>query len=132
MIHDQGDDLQGRPPVFEGAFSVNGDVYHVTRKENYLRTKHPLDPQILPPLDGGDTKLVVWRDSDTIHDHPATPENCGHDSLAHNSDPMQNPFLQANTDQSISWIDSLSPFGNLTRRQDDGGDLAGPGTMGAK
>ncbi|TFL06250.1 Metallo-peptidase family M12-domain-containing protein [Pterulicium gracile] len=131
MIHDQGDDLQGRPPVFEGAFSVNGDVYHVTRKENYLRTKHPLDPQILPPLDGGDTKLVVWRDSDTIHDHPATPENCGHDSLAHNSDPMQNPFLQANTDQSISWIDSLSPFGNLTRRQDDGGDLAGPGTMGA-
>lgn len=53
----------GRTPLFEGTFAVDGDQYHVQLFRNYLRTKHRLDPQVQAlQLQG----MVVWRDSDVL------------------------------------------------------------------
>jgi len=80
-VHDQGDARTGRPPVFEGAFSVRGIIHHVATRDNYLRNRDMLDPHPHhPPLhprsaesaqrglldeqyDGG---LVIWRESDVM------------------------------------------------------------------
>ena len=44
IVHHQGNVENGTPTIFEGTFSVNGEIYHVTTKENYLRNKHSFDP----------------------------------------------------------------------------------------
>ncbi|KAH8843172.1 hypothetical protein MCOR27_009632 [Pyricularia oryzae] len=51
----------GRTPLFEGVFSIDGDYHHVQTAANYLRTRLDQDPSV------DDTKepfMVVWRDSD--------------------------------------------------------------------
>jgi len=136
MVHHQGDMDQGIAPVFEGAFSVNGVVHHVMTKDNYLRTKHTLDPEIAHPLDDVDSSLVIWRDSDVMNSHeehalptdildtvfpPPRPQTCGHDRLSYNTDPSQNSVLQKPL--SNSWFTNplvLGPFANrsITRRDD--------------
>lgn len=51
----------GRTPLFEGAFSIDGDYHHVQTGANYERTRLDQDPA----LDGSEEPfLVVWRDSD--------------------------------------------------------------------
>ena len=86
-VHDQGDARAGRPPVFEGAFSVRGINHHVITRDSYLRNRDALDPHPLTrhqspenlepesesesesdldldlDLDSG---LVIWRDSDVM------------------------------------------------------------------
>ena len=121
-VHDGGDPSTGRPPVFEGAFSVDGVIHHVTTKSNYLTTKLALDPDP-HPLD--DTDLVIFRDSDIAsieeEDFMTTgrplsetrkkrpPTSCSHDRLAFNV-AKSNPVRQAGLDQSPqeTWVD---PFG---------------------
>ena len=121
-VHDGGDPTIGRPPVFEGAFSVDGVIHHVTTKVNYLATKLALDPDP-HPLD--ETDLVIFRDSDiaSIEEEdfmstgkPLTetrktrpPTSCSHDRLAHNV-AKSHPVLRAGLDQSPqeTWVD---PFG---------------------
>jgi len=78
-VHDQGDALTGRPPVFEGAFSVRGVTHHVATRDSYLRNRGALDPHPDPHTpsaqqsgngSGGlvefDGALVIWRDSDVM------------------------------------------------------------------
>lgn len=77
-VHDQGDASAGRPPTFEGAFSVHGITYHVASRDSYLRNRRPLDPHPhrLGPTSAPDTALVldldsdadlvVWRESDVM------------------------------------------------------------------
>jgi len=121
-VHDGGDPSTGRPPVFEGAFSVDGVIHHVSTKSNYLSTKLALDPDP-HPLD--DTDLVIFRDSDIASiDEEAflttgkslsetrktrPPTSCSHDRLAFNV-AKTNRVLQAGLDQSPqeTWVD---PFG---------------------
>ncbi|TEB34929.1 zinc metalloprotease [Coprinellus micaceus] len=69
MVHHQGDSDRQTSPVYEGAFSVGGVIYHITTKENYDRKKHALDPEVVETLDDGDNRLVIWRESDAM-----TPE----------------------------------------------------------
>ncbi|KAH8101428.1 Metallo-peptidase family M12-domain-containing protein [Cristinia sonorae] len=138
-VHDAGD--SSRAPVFEGAFSVNGDVHHVTTKEQYMRTKHHMDPHIQLINEGDDEELVIWRDSDvmTPHEHqaalgldngpmPIVPaRTCAHDTLSFNTDPLENQALRRPIEPATSWYD---PFGfldtrfansSLTRRDDVAG-----------
>jgi hypothetical protein len=147
-VHHQGDVVQGIPPIFEGAFSVNGVVHHVMTKENYLRHKLTLDPELFTPLDDPDSRLVVWRDSDimspleeqlasirsTFGDspdsiyRPAHPQTCGHDNLSFNTDPLENPALRKAAPNP--WYD---PFGVLDTSFHDESfvkrdDVAGGGT----
>lgn len=132
MIHDQGDD--DRPPTFEGAFAVDGVVHHVMTKDHYLRTKYPLDPEIVHSIDG----MVIWRDSDVMtpeedqlarkgsyseSEPPTAPRTCAHDKMSYNT-PEQNPIFQ--NAPTTPWY-GLGVFGNtsLSRRDDvAGGDMS--------
>ncbi|KAF8640719.1 hypothetical protein AX17_000371 [Amanita inopinata Kibby_2008] len=130
MIHDQGNTDLGIAPEYEGAFSVNGNIYHIMSKNNYLRHKHTLDPDLSQSLDSGDSTLVVWSESDimspaeehaTLHgEQPYSGQvlselqSCGHDRLGYNS-PSENPVLRSPFHSTSRWIDPLSVlFGNHT------------------
>ena len=78
-VHDQGDAQTGRPPVFEGAFSVRGVTHHVATRDSYLRNRGALDPHPHPQTPSAqqsgssgsslvefDGALVIWRDSDLM------------------------------------------------------------------
>ncbi len=132
-VHDQGGAT--KPPVFEGAFSVYGVVHHVVTKDNYLRTKHTLDPHIQISQDDPDSNLVIWRDSDvmSVHEHTtaaqggslglATPiaESCGHDKMDFNTDDqrLRKPDPPAYT----PWYDAFGFLrsANFTKRDDVAG-----------
>lgn len=146
VVHHQGDVVQGIAPVFEGAFSVNGVVHHVTTKENYLRNKLELDPELLSPLGDLDSPLVIWRDSDvmdpheeriariggalggSVESHSGSPHMCGHDNLSYNTDPLENPALRHPI--TSPWYDPFGvldmTFGNESHHKRD--DVAGSGT----
>ncbi|KAF7367419.1 Zinc metalloprotease [Mycena sanguinolenta] len=131
MVHHQGDIDQRIAPVFEGAFTVKGVVYHVTTKDNYERHKRPLDIAWTEPVDIIDSELVIWRDSDIMtaeeehfahtgeHATPApAPQTCGHDRMSYNTDPLQNPFLQKPA--TSPWLENpLGFFGNFSAKRDD-------------
>ncbi|KAF8887708.1 Metallo-peptidase family M12-domain-containing protein [Infundibulicybe gibba] len=136
MVHHQGNMDEGIAPEFEGAFSVKGVIHHVMTKDNYLRTKGTLDPDVSIPLDDTDGSLVIWRDSDVMSSHEEqfartgshaastdTPaQACGHDRLPYNTDPLQNPLLQDRLPKS--WFSStIDPLLNTTvfRRDDVAG-----------
>jgi hypothetical protein len=146
MVHTQGDVVQGIPPVFEGAFSVNGVVHHVMTKENYLRNKLTLDPELFSPLHDPDSRLVIWRDSDIMSTHeeqlarvssgspgssyrPTRPHTCGHDNLSFNTDPLENPALRKTV--SKHWYDPFSVLGisfrneSFVKRDDVAGGTTG-------
>ncbi|KAF8168348.1 zinc metalloprotease [Crassisporium funariophilum] len=141
MVHSQGDSARGVSPVFEGAFSSSGVIYHIMTKENYLRNKLDLDPFLSHPVDHTDEALVIWRESDVMTpeeehfaktgSHPTenvvVPQSCGHDRLDFN-DPTQNPMLNRPTS---SWLDHLiNPFLNdsIYRRDDVPTGNGGMGT----
>jgi Reprolysin family propeptide len=115
MVHHQGDTAQGVAPVFEGAFSVNGVVHHVMTTDNYLRSKHTLDPEI-HTLAGHDSPLVIWRDSDVMTDHEGV-HSCSHDSLPYNTDPLRNPLLRA--PPVSTWYDPLRLLADPFPKRDD-------------
>ena len=125
MIHHHGDPNSGMPPVFEGAFTVNGITHHISTSDNYLRNKQRLDPEIVD-LTHSDAGLVIWRDSDVLPHHEETelrlnhglppkvsplhrPASCAHDSLTYNTDPYENPALRK-PQPPPSWYD---PFNML-------------------
>lgn len=135
-VHHQGDTSKGVPPVFEGAFSVNGKVHHVLTKDNYLRNKHHLDPLIVLDESHPESALVIFRDQDvmTPEEHrvatngkvpyPAA-HTCAHDTLSYNVDPLENPALRKSTAPS-QWYNPLAykdPYSNssLSRRDDVAG-----------
>ncbi|KAG8688672.1 hypothetical protein FRC11_004982 [Ceratobasidium sp. 423] len=116
MVHSQGNPEQGIAPVYEGAFSVLGEVYHILTRDNYIRTRGPLDfhPDGLAGVDELDGGLVIFRDSD-VEKPPITESHmCSHDGLGFNSDD-DHPVLQAGKRQpeveyGAPWYD---PFGLL-------------------
>ncbi|KAI0875152.1 zinc metalloprotease mde10 [Hypoxylon argillaceum] len=55
----------GRHPLFEGTFRVNGDYHHIQQASTYRQTRLPEDPEA---HDAGDDYMVVWRDSDVSYD----------------------------------------------------------------
>ena len=73
MIHDQGNSLLGRPPLWEGAFTLNGVIHHVVQRDQYMRTRNAHDPTSPFVHDEDtdeyydmDTGLVIFRDSDVM------------------------------------------------------------------
>lgn len=131
VVHYQGSIGNATPPIFEGAFSADGVIYHVMTKENYLRNKSSLDPDISHSTEAMNGLLVVWRESDlmtpeeeylfkTGH-HPmgkvSLPQSCGHDRLEYNT-PSQNPIfgrsLSTSSVRHPSQDDSLPTNGGVT------------------
>jgi hypothetical protein len=142
MVHDQGDPDRDVAPVFEGAFSVKGIIYHIMMRENYLRNKHELDPVVYTDSPLLDSNLVIWRDADEMtaeEEHFArtgsppiesiiTPQSCGHDRLDYNT--AYNPGFNSAT-CGLSWIDGLlkpSSRAALYRRDDAPSGSGGMGT----
>jgi len=146
MVHSQGDSNSGAPPVFEGAFTVDGVTHHVSTSDNYLRNKQQLDPEIVD-LTHSDAGLVIWRDSDALPHHEEAalrlkhglspkvsplhrPASCAHDSLTYNTDPSENPALRRPQPPS-SWydpfnvLDTYSASPNISGYKRD--DVAGGG-----
>jgi len=146
MVHHQGDATTGKSPVFEGAFSVDGVIHHVTTLAAYMRLKHPLDPVIESEEEA--SELVIFRDSDIMDEREeaifkrslfgedeadefpvSISETCAHDHLAWNTDASLNPTLRKQEDSA--WFDSfekyVTPFGfntSLTRRDDVAGSTS--------
>jgi hypothetical protein len=133
MVHHQGNANLGRAPTFEGAFSANGNIYHIMTKDNYMRHKLDLDAEPNENVDESDENLVIWRESDVMtvaEEHLAKtgkvypvegvpqPQSCGHDRLQYN-DPSQHPILARPSRES--WTEHLlRPLINDTiYRRDD-------------
>ncbi|VDC01988.1 unnamed protein product [Peniophora sp. CBMAI 1063] len=122
IVHDHGDSERGRPPIFEGAFSANGVVHHISTKENYLRNKHEYDPPLLIDQSDPDSALVMWRESDQLPEINSEPGNfgggrtCAHDKLDYNVNPLLNPTLRASPGRS--WLNPLADL-LLTKRDGD-------------
>ncbi|KAK1228151.1 hypothetical protein PQX77_008834 [Marasmius sp. AFHP31] len=144
LVWHQGDDtVSGGSPVFEGAFSARGDIYHIMTKDNYLKSKGELDVA-LGVNNGGvselDENLVIWRDSDLMNaeeealakglDVKVKPQTCGHDRLDWN----KNLDWKQSPQSDGEWLDvdafdpsfGLGTLGNssFVKRQ---GDVQGDG-----
>ena len=145
LVHHQGNVAKGIPPLYEGAFTVNGVAHHIVSKENYLRNKHFLDPTVELGDDDPESKIVVFRDSDIMTEDelrgisafvPTSKSKCSHDSLEHNTSPSKNPVLRP--PGKSNWFDTWGVLESttttvwendtmLTKRD----DVAG-GAMGSK
>ncbi|EJD04481.1 uncharacterized protein FOMMEDRAFT_155615 [Fomitiporia mediterranea MF3/22] len=105
LVHSQGDADRGIPPVFEGAFSVDGVTHNIQTRENYLRKRHEFDPALVDGADS-DAQLVIWRDSDVLRDEGEEQSlGCLHD------DPWRSPLTH------IPWDDDWTNV-SLARRDD--------------
>ncbi|CAO0803694.1 unnamed protein product [Mucor circinelloides] len=88
--HDIKHDLNH--PLFEGAFTVYGDTYHVKLTDNYRLTKRSDDADLADNL----AHMIIYRDSDTVLKETASDTHnsgeCGFDRLTHISKRSYNPL----------------------------------------
>ncbi|KAL7821618.1 Metallo-peptidase family M12 domain-containing protein [Trichoderma aethiopicum] len=117
----------GKHPVFDGSFRVDGDDHHIHTGSKYIDIKHEDDP--LPsdwPETDHDEVMVVWRDSDVrgsldrgeLKRDVSKPSECISDSLTFN-----NQFdLELKRSTGLRGIDPRSLFG---RQSIDGGSAGG-------
>lgn len=79
-------------PLFEGAFTVYGDTYHVKLTDNYRLTKRSDDADLADNL----AHMIIYRDSDTVLKETASDTHnsgeCGFDRLTHISKRSYNPL----------------------------------------
>lgn len=109
VVHSQGDADRGKAPVFEGAFEVQGETYHVQSREAYLRNKLLLDPDLVSDAGDPDAHLVIWRESDAVEaegGHGGKSHGCTHDHLDFNTNPWRNPVLRKPSPPP-AWYDPL-------------------------
>lgn len=124
MVH-----KDGKHPVFDGAFRIDGDDHHIETGTGYHRVKHEHDPAV----DADDNTMVVWRDSDVgsfsfannneLKRSEGFSQTCDSDNLEYNSqydltarefDPLQ--YMDTHelfARQSIDGGNSNDPAGNL-------------------
>ncbi|KAK3111220.1 hypothetical protein LTR53_013749 [Teratosphaeriaceae sp. CCFEE 6253] len=121
----------GQDPQFEGAFAVNHDHHHIQSTENYLRTRHRLDPEVESTQDGDDY-MVLWRDSDILPPAAALKHqelrrsmldegvpSCQADGLSFNLQPDHPVYLDMSKRDTRTY--GVMDFANLfSKRQIDG------------
>lgn len=118
MVHHPGN-LDGHDAVWEGSFTVGGELYNVMTRENYERVKTREDVAV-----EGVGRMVIFRQSDMRHDQgtnrtTTTIPSCSHDSLAFNH-PSTNPLFTTARDGTSSFS-FLNPLGMFWKRSDTGG-----------
>lgn len=128
----------GRDPVFEGAFLVDRDYYHIQTASNYVRTRHAFDPEIESQKDAGEY-MVVWRNSDIMEDSQLAQHqdlrrsltvdapSCQAERLLFNSQPDQFGFSDMKR-RSEGTFGSMDFTGIFAKRQLDtttGGNSGG-------
>ncbi|KAG2217555.1 hypothetical protein INT45_006722, partial [Circinella minor] len=116
-------------PVFEGTFTMNGDMYHIKTTSNYKLSKRQ-DDAVLNSQDN--SHMVIYRDSDTTlvspqdNNHDDTHNNeCGFDRLAfNNGNQFQHPVLRSSHPASGElgiYTPNFDTTHSLTKRQDTSG-----------
>ncbi|KAG9249025.1 ADAM family of metalloprotease-like protein ADM-B [Calycina marina] len=120
--------MDGKRPIFEGAFRMDGDHHHVQTNTNYMQTKHALDPVIEP---AEEEYMVVWRDSDISADPLGAGEyshaelkrsiggagSCSADGLTFNSQ-ADHPVFRAMSKREDRFWGSASTRSLFTRQID--------------
>ena len=122
----------GENPLFEGAFGVDNENYHVQLAKHYAQTRHEEDPTV--ELTDQDY-MVVWRDSDIHFDNSFHVELkrdtdagyvCSSDSLDFNTDPSHPVYTGIGEQDDATW--GFTPISSLFgKRQLDTGTGAGNG-----
>lgn len=92
----------GDRPVFDGAFSIDGDNHHVQTGHNYQRLRNRDDAEIPKP---NEAHMIVWRDSDMAGSQSYNEvkrgqidgSTCGTDNLQLNNEDIHHVYrdLQA-------------------------------------
>lgn len=115
IVHHPGD-LDGHDAVWEGSFTVGGELYNVVTRENYERVKTWEDVNVQ-----GMGRMVIFRQSDMRHDQGTnkTIPSCSHDSLAFND--LSNPVFNTFSTHDTSSYSFLNPLGMFWKRDDTGG-----------
>ncbi|KAJ5168373.1 Disintegrin and metalloproteinase domain-containing protein B [Penicillium canariense] len=111
----------GPEPLFEGAFSVDGNKHHIELQSTYLAKKRPIDTDI--EHRSGDY-MIVYRDTDMLRYHTelkrslADHTGCSADQLDFNAD-LTNSIFPFGLDQSDSqWgVTPLNSLFGLSKRQ---------------
>ena len=123
----------GHHPLFEGAFSVDGDHHHIQMSTNYLQTKHELDPEI---EESDDEYMTIFRGSDISRQLPrkdlkrSLESSCGSDRLSFNKDPTH-PVYQNMLKRDDGYWGAVDFAHLLGKRQGiDGGGTPGGGNSG--
>lgn len=126
----------GERPLFDGSFSMWGEVHHIQRKSRYVRTKSPEDVDI---EEGGEDFMIVWRDSDmevsplklqARDGMDSEHHKCAMEDLAFNMDSnhpirkrsvklMDQTGFQRLAERGMSPIHELAAMSGLHKRQID-------------
>ncbi|KAM5355668.1 hypothetical protein ACJ41O_002314 [Fusarium nematophilum] len=114
----------GKKPVFEGTFRLDGNHHHIQTGAHYQRLRHEDDP-MLPSSEDSEDVMVVWRDSDIQPSKYTELKRdiygsslCNSDSLGFNS-----KFHELQDFDSFNSVNAKSLFG----RQIDGGSSGNDG-----
>ncbi|KAJ5089618.1 Disintegrin and metalloproteinase domain-containing protein B [Penicillium argentinense] len=119
----------GAEPLFEGAFSVDGNKHHIELHSTYAAKKRPIDADV---EDRGHDYMLVYRDTDMIKGHVelkrslSDSSGCSADKLDYNAD-LSNSIFPAGFDMPNSpWgFTSLDSMFGLSKRQSDVGGVSG-------
>lgn len=118
----------GKTPLFDGTFRIDGDLHQIQRGPQYRRTKLRYDPEL---EDDDKNLMVVWRNSDIMPFNPEDDEenhlelkrqlndgaSCAADSLEFNR-----------RDDNLEYRDLAAvKTRDLFGRQTDDGDAGGDG-----
>lgn len=116
----------GKKPIFDGSFRLDGNDHHVETGAGYRRVKHEQDPII----DAADDAMVVWRDSDIrsfswnsneLKRSEHSDLGCDSDSLEYNSQ----YDLSARDFSPLQTMETHELFGRQSIDGGNGNDPAG-------
>ncbi|KAH8554679.1 Metallo-peptidase family M12-domain-containing protein [Umbelopsis sp. PMI_123] len=115
-------------PLFEGSFSVNGDIHHIKLSSNYKITKRSDDVDFIEPNGADPSRMVIYRDSDTeevegINERlDSSILECGMDSLLFNQQKASfyNHFKRSLTPRSFNQLDGWNDFAGISKFSSSG------------
>ncbi|KAK7403564.1 hypothetical protein QQX98_010657 [Neonectria punicea] len=119
----------GKDPVFEGTFRIDGDNHHIQTGTHYQRLRHEDDP-LLKFRGDVDDAMVIWRDSDILTSQGEHTElkrsiygqsSCTSDNLGFNRE-----FVQRNARRARS-LSSMNPRALFGRQSIDDGSTGNNG-----
>ncbi|OZJ06254.1 hypothetical protein BZG36_00797 [Bifiguratus adelaidae] len=122
LIVHQKESVEASMPVFEGAFSLWNDIYHIKTSELYEKTRRVDDPDhhhssfsnvINSTIVNPRHRMVIYRDSDV--EFEATPLLSKRDPFAVDAPMISNPSCGA--DDLLFNMDSQNPARRLRRER---------------
>jgi hypothetical protein len=115
-------------PIFEGSFSVNGDIHHVKLSSTYKLTKRSDDVDFVEENGIDLSRMVIYRDSDTeevddLNDPSGSSQlECGMDTLLFNQrkSSFSNHFRRSLTPRTHNQLDGWNDFAGISKFSSSG------------